>query len=176
MPPTIGTSSDVAPKSHPNALTLNPKPIMPSTHAPLPHVRQLVQALELQACCYQTARQLEKALKSARSLKSRTLLSRALRDAVSSWDTATNAVRILKGKGLPKSAPERSHVRALAGRRWTVLDIDEVPGKEPKQLAAPATTGNGAGENGGSKKESLSDRGPSPRGPGGEGSGGWDEE
>lgn len=125
---------------------------MDSISHDLPHVRQLVQALELQAVSYQTARQLEKGLKKARSLKARVLLSRALRDAVSSWDTATNAVRILKGKGLPKAAPERSR-KLAAVRRWTVLDIDEVPGEERKAL--PAISGNGAGENGETEKEST---------------------
>lgn len=103
---------------------------------PLDRIRSTVQASELQAISHQAAKAIAQSLSRAKSLKSRTLYARALRDAVSAWDTARDAVRILKGKGLPTRVPEKLARRRASTNAYQILDAEELPANV-KQLMAP---------------------------------------
>ncbi len=117
----------------------------------------LRQALLLQDLAAQTADALKVSLSKSKSAKQRVYLARAVRDVVSAWDTARDAVRILRGKGLPTRVPEKPSRSALAARsRWQILDVEDLKptaNSTPLQLPAPTETGKPKEDE--PKKESL---------------------
>jgi hypothetical protein len=112
---------------------------MNGTKLNLPRIDSITQAKQLQRLSHETAFRLQKTLEQRHSVEDRATLCRALRDAVCSWDTARNAVRILKGKGLPTKVPEKITRRKLAASSYHVLDLDELPANV-KQLTNGKTT------------------------------------
>ena len=106
-----------------------------------PSPRSLAQAKHLQLLAHDVAVSLRKDVEAATSADARMKIARALRDAVSAWDTARDACRILRNRGLPKSVAARP-----AGRRRSlqkdleILDYDpetELPGEAPPEDALP---------------------------------------
>jgi hypothetical protein len=107
---------------------------MTGTKLTLPRIDSIIQAKQLQRLSHETAIQLEKDLASCSSAETRALLVRSLRDAVSAWDTARDAVRILKGKGLPTRVPEKPSRKRLHAGSYQILDLEDVTERKPKQL------------------------------------------
>ena len=90
--------------------------------------RSLTQAKHLQLLAHDVAASLRKDLEEAPDADARARIARALRDAVSAWDTARDACRVLRGRGLPKAEPERAKRRYDAERaRRASSGPQEVP-------------------------------------------------
>jgi hypothetical protein len=107
---------------------------MTGTKLTLPRIDSIIQAKQLQRLSHETAIQLEKDLASCCSAETRALLVRSLRDAVSAWDTARDAVRILKGKGLPTRVPEKPSRKKLHAGSYQILDLEDVTTKPAKMI------------------------------------------
>jgi len=103
-----------------------------------PRIRPITdykQARHLQLASHSLCLKLKESIDSSTSAKERVFLARALRDAVSAWDTARDAVRIIRGRGLPTRVPEKLKPRSFKG--YHILDIGDLPASEPKRLAPP---------------------------------------
>lgn len=91
---------------------------------------ELTQAKALQALAADAALNLRQDIVAASSTDMRVKLARALRDAVSAWDTARDAVRVLRGRGLPRSVlekPRKSKSKPIA----MMDDVDQTTAPEP---------------------------------------------
>lgn len=110
----------------------------PKGYAPAPRIRpiaELKQAKLLERLAAKTALSLEGDILSATSSDARIKLARALRDAVSAWDTARDAVRVLRGRGLPKAVGE---TLPRGRRKAMTLHITE-PGHIATETPKPST-------------------------------------
>lgn len=76
--------------------------------------RSLTQAKRLQLLAHNVAMALEQDLLAAPNADARLRIARGLRDAVSAWNVARDACRVLRNKGLPKSVDGSKKSRALA--------------------------------------------------------------
>jgi hypothetical protein len=96
--------------------------------------RSLTQAKHLQLLAYDVTIALRKDLDAASGADARAKLARALRDGVSAWDTARDAARVLRGKGLPKAEPERiKRLRQVELMRESWTGPIEVPPRRTHQ-------------------------------------------
>jgi len=83
--------------------------------------RSLTQAKRLQLLAHDVAMALRQDLQTATDADARTRVARALRDAVSAWDTARDACRVLRNRGLPKAVDgsKKSRDRAFATQAFS---------------------------------------------------------
>jgi hypothetical protein len=99
-------------------------------HLTRPRTRPITdfkQARQIQHIAHSLCKKLEDSAVQATNVKTRCSLAKALRDAVSAWDTARDAVRILKGKGLPTRVPEKLTRRKLAPSSYQIIDVEDLP-------------------------------------------------
>jgi len=83
--------------------------------------RSLTQAKRLQLLAHDVAMALRQDLQTAPDADARTRVARALRDAVSAWDVARDACRVLRNRGLPKAVDgsKKSRERTLATQMFS---------------------------------------------------------
>jgi hypothetical protein len=67
----------------------------------------LLEAHALQRLAFDAAIAFRLDLNAAKSFKNRAEIVRALKEAVATWDTLRDSIRVLKGRGLPKAIPEK---------------------------------------------------------------------
>ena len=90
-------------------------------------------------------------LRRSKSAVSRIRLARALRDASAAWDTFRDAIRVLRGHGLPRSVEEKRPGRR--GRRTMTGGMREAETLTADQPGNGRPADPGKGETGGPGKE-----------------------
>ena len=113
-----------------------------------------IQARLIQAVAHNAILAIDESFKATSSAAMRVQLTRALRDAAATWDLGRDALRVLQGKGLPKSVEGGAvgrRKKKLAPTMMALDDGEEKPAAEKgtanDQASDPGTGGpKAAGE------------------------------